>query len=320
MKERVVGIDILKCFAALLITNSHLKDLYVHGSAFATGGSVGDALFFFCSGYTLSVTDTFIDWYKKRILRIYPVIIVWGLFTAFLFDPDYSVRDMVISGGGWFVSAIMVYYIIFYAVNKYLKCSYWYVLSLYIIGGILIFLKTNSGENIFSGGFFRLYFFFSFMLLGYKVKTAKLSPKIKKAGISVCILLLMLASFYGLQLFCLHRHLPNYMQLLLIPILCGICVFFFFFSNSLFLVSKYKKIKSFHWLVDIVGGLTLEIYVVQHRVITTDMNSLFPMNILLMMCLIIVSAYVLRCGGKLFLQLWDNEPLNTKALFRGLIK
>ena len=47
------GIDILKCLAAILITNSHMDMMYPKFSLMATGGAIGDALFFFCSGFTL---------------------------------------------------------------------------------------------------------------------------------------------------------------------------------------------------------------------------------------------------------------------------
>ena len=50
MKQRNIGIDILKCFAAIVITNSHMDILYPKFGALATGGAIGDALFFFCSG------------------------------------------------------------------------------------------------------------------------------------------------------------------------------------------------------------------------------------------------------------------------------
>lgn len=53
MKERNISIDILKCIAAILITNSHMDSLYGQYSILATGGAIGDVLFFFCSGFTL---------------------------------------------------------------------------------------------------------------------------------------------------------------------------------------------------------------------------------------------------------------------------
>lgn len=52
-KERNFSIDILRFIAALLITNSHLGVMYGKYSFLSTGGTIGDALFFFCSGFTL---------------------------------------------------------------------------------------------------------------------------------------------------------------------------------------------------------------------------------------------------------------------------
>lgn len=65
MKERNIGIDILKFFAALLITNSHMELLYGKYSILATGGAIGDVLFFFCSGFTLFLgrMGRFDNWY-----------------------------------------------------------------------------------------------------------------------------------------------------------------------------------------------------------------------------------------------------------------
>lgn len=55
---RDISIDILKCIAAIMITNSHMDILYGDYSYLATGGAIGDALFFllwlhliFRSGY-----------------------------------------------------------------------------------------------------------------------------------------------------------------------------------------------------------------------------------------------------------------------------
>ena len=50
---RYFSIDILKFFAVLLITNSHMEKVHAEYSVLSTGGTIGDALFFFCSGFTL---------------------------------------------------------------------------------------------------------------------------------------------------------------------------------------------------------------------------------------------------------------------------
>lgn len=53
MKQRDKSIDLLKFIAVLAITNSHMDILYGKYSGLATGGAIGDVLFFFASGFTL---------------------------------------------------------------------------------------------------------------------------------------------------------------------------------------------------------------------------------------------------------------------------
>ena len=53
MKQRDLSIDILKFIAVIVITNSHMELLYGKYSVLATGGAIGDVLFFFASGFTL---------------------------------------------------------------------------------------------------------------------------------------------------------------------------------------------------------------------------------------------------------------------------
>ena len=53
MKQRDLSIDILKFIAVIVITNSHMELLYGKYSVLATGGAIGDVLFFIASGFTL---------------------------------------------------------------------------------------------------------------------------------------------------------------------------------------------------------------------------------------------------------------------------
>ena len=69
-KTRDISIDILKCIAAIVITNSHMELLYGKYNVLATGGAIGDVLFFFCSGFTLFLgkMGRFDNWASKRFV------------------------------------------------------------------------------------------------------------------------------------------------------------------------------------------------------------------------------------------------------------
>ena len=76
--------------------------LYGKYNALATGGAIGDVLFFFCSGFTLFLgkMERFDNWYKRRINRIYPTVFAWAIMGAFIFGYHYDMKHTIIQGGG----------------------------------------------------------------------------------------------------------------------------------------------------------------------------------------------------------------------------
>lgn len=74
MKQRNIGIDILKCFAAIVITNSHMDILYPKFGALATGGAIGDALF----SFVLVLHYSWVGW-ADLIIGINDALIVFIL-------------------------------------------------------------------------------------------------------------------------------------------------------------------------------------------------------------------------------------------------
>ena len=111
------NITLIKFLAAIFITWSHLGVMFpdtIRG--LITGGAIGDGLFFFCSGYTLFLgrKDGFFNWYKRRISRIYPTIIMWALLSSAFFSWEWNVTDTITTPKYWFIPCIMVYYAIFY--------------------------------------------------------------------------------------------------------------------------------------------------------------------------------------------------------------
>ena len=69
VKQRNLSIDILKVIAVFMVLNSHMEICYGKYGVLATGGAIGDALFFFCSGFTILMkgVGSFPNYYKKRI-------------------------------------------------------------------------------------------------------------------------------------------------------------------------------------------------------------------------------------------------------------
>ena len=170
MRQRIDSIDILKFFAALLITNSHMGVLYPDSLVkLSTGGAIGDVLFFFCSGFTLFLGrgGDFFNWYKRRINRIYPTVLMWAVIQAFVFKVGYGMDFTVLHGGGWFVSCIMIYYVFLYFIKRYFVDRLQWV---FVFAGIVVmgWYLTEDSSAIFMYGetYFKWCHYFLFMLAG----------------------------------------------------------------------------------------------------------------------------------------------------------
>ena len=148
MTERNIGIDILKFLAVLLITNSHMELLYGKYSFLATGGTLGDVLFFFCSGFTLfmkpitSIKD-FPNWYKRRINRIYPTVLAIAIIKCSFCDSHKDINSILLSGGGWFVQCIMIYYVVIYFIGLYAKDKINWIIGFVSLASIAWFFSVE---------------------------------------------------------------------------------------------------------------------------------------------------------------------------------
>lgn len=99
-----------------------------------------------------------------------------------------------------------------------------------------------------------------------------------------------------------------------IPLL-GTVFYFFKLCNSDFMKKVYHQ-RIVGWTIRLVGGLCLEIYLVQTSLFTDKMNAIFPFNLIVMFAIIVLAAYILRCGARLFAQTFKNMDYDWKAVFK----
>lgn len=177
MKQRNHAIDLIKCIAVLFITNSHYIPLYKDiNTAFATLGVHGNALFFFASGYALTLGQSvngisFKDWYKRRIKRIWPTFITWAMFASLIFHSSISWENILLAKGYWFIQCIMISYIPLYFILKYQKNQ----ITKYLIGSmaaiaLCVVLMPKASGSIYHSNFHWICYFTS-MTLGLYLGT-----------------------------------------------------------------------------------------------------------------------------------------------------
>ncbi len=315
------AIDIMKFLAALLITNSHMGILYPEDVRFmATGGAVGNALFFFCSGFTLfkkpmtGIFD-FPDWYKKRITRIYPSVFAVAIIACLFFNTYKDIIQIII-GSGWFVNCIMLYYIIIYAIGSYCKSSITFIAAIIAVATSIwfYFIYDIPKTSIFKleDSKICILFYFIFMLLGAKI--GSLSEKIcvhKSKPVFFVIFYLVL--FY---IFMFLGSKDKYLIFQLLSILPLILAIYYIYRacQFKFIMNFYYTNKMVYFVVRFVGGLCLEIYLVQQYLFTDQLNALFPLNILIIFGTIIVVSYICRTLSRFLSQTIENKPYEWKKI------
>lgn len=312
--NRNVSIDILKCFAALLITNSHMGMLYGKYDFLATGGCIGDVLFFFCSGFTLFLKPMngikeFPNWYKKRFNRLYPPIIAVAFLGSLFFNDHYDVLHIAWPHY-WFVQCILIYYVAIFFIGSYMKNR---ILLLSILVAVstavwFYFVYKTPGFSIYGGHHIRWLLFFVFMLFGAKLGT--MTDRIKCKPISDFILLILcIITFYALFIAGMKYDSIGILQYFSFIPLLGTMYYFYKVGDSNIFKRLYNS-KVGNFIIRFIGGLCFEIYLVQFYLFTDKMNGLFPLNIVFMFLIIFVVAYLTRCLARFISQTFKDVPYN----------
>ena len=320
MKQRDVSIDMMKFFAVLAITNSHMELLYGKYSALATGGAIGDVLFFFVSGFTILLggVKTFDNYYKRRINRIYPTVFAWALVSCMVFGNDRNMVDIILFGGGWFVSCIMIYYVFLFFIRRYLLNRLKLVLTICFLVSALLYFPFAAGDefNMYGNTYYKWFHYFIFMLQGAMLGllAKERVVEVRSGWLEFVKVILCVGMFYGLCYFKSSKDY-NFVQVLSLLPLSGVTYYVYRLCNAKGLKSLYSDTKA-GWYMRAVGGLCLEVYLVQSSLFTDRLNDIYPLNILVVFLEILLVAYILRCVGRIWSQTFRESDYRWKEVFK----
>ena len=169
-------INLLKAFAAVLITNSHIGDLYPL-SFLSVGGAIGNTIFFLVSGFCISnrIMVGWSTWLFGMIKRVYVSTLFIGNILLLLGDILFnfkSIFDSIIFPiRFWFVVAILLYYIILLPVSRCNIKSLKYILlfNVLLYSTAYIFI-LNKNRWVKEDGWLKYIFHFIPFLIGYMIK------------------------------------------------------------------------------------------------------------------------------------------------------
>lgn len=316
-------IDILKCIAALVITWSHMELQFGQFSALATGGSFGDCLFFFCSGYTLFLSSKktdFLNWYKRRICRIYPTVFAWSLVNVVLYSSNWGIDFILTQGGGFFVSCIMLFYLLIYPIMKYFqKYLWWVMVVVFIACSIAYFFVNHTDYDAMYRWTWSMYFMPMLLggIMGKAQKEGKLEKLKSMRSWSKIVGLAFSAVCYYLLMFLISRNASNHLlyPLVILPQL-GVVYFFYAICNSSLAEKAYNNYWM-HFLIMWIGGMCLEIYIVQPRLLQAfPMTEFFPLNILMLFAMIFICAYGLKILSRIWAQTFNDADYSWKVVLK----
>lgn len=296
--------DIIKFCATVLITISHL-DAFLPNPRWASGGAIGNALFFFISGYGLAKAYLFSGgergffcYIRKRYMRIYPAVWVAVLVTFLLSNSESNLEVFKFffwPTGYWFISAILVFYVPFYWIRQGRILVYqivaFFVFVLYLFNYIYLDLSIFSVEN----GYFKWIYYFGLMVFGAFL--AGLSKECDKWFGHFCLLVLYLLLYIFLKLKLFNLGFGEFQflfQLLAFPI----CYELYLLSKWTGLMELFSRFRFVTIAVAFIAGLTLEIYLVQvpliHWLEKRDFGYEFPIPLIFSVLPIVPLAFVLK--------------------------
>jgi peptidoglycan/LPS O-acetylase OafA/YrhL len=309
--------NFLRVLAIVLVINSHMDSLYPPQVAFlATGGMMGNALFFMLSACGLLVSmrarpRAFGEWYARRIIRIYPP--VWLTVVLLSFPIGIYVGSIRLDNileemskffypPFWFLQALLIYYaIIFFIIRdfSYKRLALVSIPTVTIYVLYYIFLLDLAKWSIEQTPFKLIYYF---LVVLWGVYLGSQSERLQFRGPRDVVLLILSVSFiYG------HKYLMQRGLLLSYQFVQHLASFpMLYFAVK---VAKSSFIR--HTIMDnryagkaltFVSGATLELFIVNNSSIGFLGPKLgaFPFNVL---------ALVLLNSGLALLIFYCAQPI-----------
>lgn len=265
----------------------------------------------------LGGVKSFDNYYKRRINRIYPTVFAWAVVSCLLFKRDWNMVTTILHGGGWFVSCIMLYYIVLYFVRKYFVDHLKLVLALscLISAGLYFVFHEGIKYNMYGDTYYKWVHYFIFMMQGAMMGLYSMQKPIdiKNGWMELFKTSLCVIGFYVICAF-KNSESWNFVQVFSLIPLFGIVYYVYRLCNVGAIKNLYIDTK-FGWCMNAIGGLCLEIYLVQSYLFTDVLNCIFPLNIPIIFIEIVLFAYIVRCLSRVWSQTFGDGDYKWKEVF-----
>ncbi len=272
MTNHRIDTALVRCLAVLLITNSHFDALYPD-ARMGTGGALGNTLFFLLSGYGLAISlnvgsaskEFFWGYWLRRLAKIFPVLWLVALTAIFINGEWHSMSvgdwffKLIWPIQYWFISAIALFYVLFYWFGKLSKKAL--LVSILLLGVpyfLCYFFLLDVSQWAIEASYFKWIVYFQIMLFGAWLSNQTFhSNPVRDAGLMMFCTL----GFLGIKILLTVLNLWEW-QFLLHGILFPFAYFTFRFLTAQVVINFIRSV-GFYPVALFLAGLTLEIYLVQ---------------------------------------------------------
>lgn len=314
-KRHYEFLNLLRVFAIFLVFNSHCDALYPV-SALATGGAMGNALFFVISGFLLRIRDPFLPHMYRRLIRLYPGVLIMTSLSLLLGERMIGsfrelVQNYIWPTSFWFVGALVLFDMLLYGLHKLRFTEHFWsytavMLILYFAAYVL--LVDKSKWSVEAAGLaspaqcFKLIYYFYIYTLGYAIGQ---TPDRAARVLPVPAVTAFLLSFVCKALYVWR---PALLKFQFVSQFLGILFAWTALETTLAWEDAYRARTGirFRGVVSALAAASFEIYLVQFTAIRFCVGIPFPLNILL--------ALAITLGAALVLQRFDSWAAKKLAL------
>lgn len=262
---------------------------------------------------------TFINWYKRRINRIYPTVFAWALICCFVFSSNWNLSYILTSGGGFFVKCIMVFYLFFFPLKTLpIRQLISVAIAYYIVGSAVYFILDHSDKSVMYEWSWSQYFLPMLMgaIIG-KAYAEKTPYPMRNLGIIGSFTLLGASVLVYYLLIYVTRTFPAMESLTPFIIIPQLGVVYGFYRLCCKQSETLCQNKMLYSVIMFIGSICLEIYIVQPDILKAfPLISLFPFNIIIVFMLIIAAAFLL----KVLSRIWQQTFMEKDYCWKEIIK
>ena len=243
-----------------------------------------------------------------------------AIIAAVFMGSNANMQDVILHGGGWFVSCIMIYYVVFWFAKRFfINRLPWFfgLCTAVVLIWYIFFFEDKERVWMYKGTYFKWCHYFLFMLLGaiigLRKKNAPESFTVPKLGKTLAGLLSCVVLWYGIQYVGIKNVYVAYCQVITLLPLLGIAYFFYRLCNTRQILKLYNN-RWLHRPMYWISAICLEVYICQDFFHTDRFNDLFPLNVVGCFLVIWTVAYGLKVLSNWFAQTFKDMDYDWKKM------